>query len=244
VAVKSEFWRQNKSRLLAALSVVIAALVIGAGCGSDTARSAEGEDLPTTEDVVVVDETTDDESIDPADDADADSATADADSTDVAKDSTAAPNNLLEVITQSSNKGSRFCIRNEISTPKDNTFSVNFSKADTFDNGQLAPGETRCGEGTFFTGDDVVGEISFPNDKVTSVPFAASNPWVGPPVAYATLIGSSRRIVEGCESGFSEGSNLKEGQETECANPQRSGFLSRLYDTSWKEWLFVVKERA
>ena len=208
------------------LLLVAGAGLVLAGCGSDTARSAAEEELPGDE-VVVVDE--------------GDDAMPEPEPADPAEP--AAPNNLFERVTSGGNKGSRFCVRNEISTPANNTFSVQFTKSDTSNGGELAPGETRCGEGTFFVGFDVMGEMNFPNDDITTVPFAASNPWAGNPDAYAKFAGSSRPASNSCNSGFSETRALDEGQYTSCANLDRDVQLWRLNDTAWKEWLLIVKER-
>lgn len=220
--------------------VVVGAGLVLAACGSDSARSAAEEELPA-DDVVVVDASDPDADDTDASDPDADDTAPEPEPASPAEP--AAPDNLFERVTSGGNKGSRFCIRNEISTPTDNTFSVQFTKSDTSNGGELAPGDTRCGEGTFFVGYDVMGEMKFPNDDIKTVPFAASNPWAGAPIAYAQFLGSSYSPGSSCNSGWTEGaSDLAEGQYTRCGNLDREVQLWRLNDTAWKEWLLIVYE--
>ena len=246
----------DTAELARRLSVKTLLLVAGvglvvAGCGSDTARSAaEEEALVTLTNQVEADADAVDDAADDAADTDTDTDASDPDADDTAPEpepaspaEPAAPNNLFERVTSGGNKGSRFCIRNEISTPANNTFSVQFTKSDTSNGGELAPGDTRCGEGTFFVGYDVMGEMKFPNDDIKTVPFAASNPWAGKPNAYAQFAGSSRRASDSCNAGYRQNSDLDEGQFTTCANLEREVQLWRLNDTAWKEWLLIVKER-
>jgi hypothetical protein len=90
VAVTSRFDLLKPPRNKALFGLVAAAVVIVAGCGSDTARSAEGEELPATDEVVVVDETTDANDEGAAADSDATIDEVDEPATDATTDDSAA----------------------------------------------------------------------------------------------------------------------------------------------------------
>ena len=134
-------------------------------------------------------------------------------------------------LTSGGNKGTRVCVSNEL----DAAFEVVFTRADTSDGGQISPGAQRCGEGTRFVGTDVAGEMRFADGRVTTVPFAATNPWVLPPELDVENLGAG--LPTSC--GIITSSPQLVGKK--CNSFEREFELQRLEDTNWKEFLITVR---
>jgi len=79
---------------------------------------------------------------------------------------------------EAGNLGTRVCVINNTSL----NASVTFPRKDTAQEGSIPPGGTKCAEGTYGVGSDVVGVISW-DDSSWKTEFAASNPWIGSPKA-------------------------------------------------------------
>ena len=79
---------------------------------------------------------------------------------------------------QSSNLGVRLCVTNNSAFPA----NVVFTRKDTGNGGTITRGATTCGEGTFGSGDDVAGGITW-DSPGWKTQFSASNPWIGKPTA-------------------------------------------------------------
>lgn len=129
---------------------------------------------------------------------------------------------------QSSNLGVRLCITNNSSLPA----TVVFTRKDTGDGGTISGGRTTCGEGTFGTGNDVEGGITW-STLGWKTQFAANNPWIGQPTALLSERDSADRSR--CLSGdFS-------------VNESRSGdngivniTVTRHGDGQWKEFTLRI----
>ena len=129
------------------------------------------------------------------------------------------------------NKGTRVCVSNEL----DAAFEVSFTRADTSDSGEVSPGGRLCGEGTRFLGTDVAGEMNFVDGRVRTVPFAATNPWAGPPELDVQNLGPG--LDTSC--GIITSSPQLVGKK--CNSFEREFELQRLEDTNWKEFLITVR---
>lgn len=239
----------RRTRGLALVVVLAGAGLVVSACGGDSARSAAEEELDVNE-VVVVDEAdaTDADLPDAEDsDADADSTDTETDSdssdteTDTASDTDdagnptkpAEPENLFELAT-SGNLGTRVCVRNETGAPTG--IAVSFTKSDSANSGTINAGgdeQQRCGEGTFFVGNDVEGKIYFSKDGAATYEFVATNPWAGLPSGGFSQDTGKRN---GCVGGeFDAGSS----------GTYDDGFysitMSRQSDGKWKEFLITIK---
>ena len=235
----------RRTRGLALVVVLAGAGLVVSACGGDSARSAAEEELAVDE-VVVVDEADDTEAVDPDTDLpDAEDSDTDTDSTDTETDTAsdtddagnptkpAEPENLFELAT-SGNLGTRVCVRNETGAPTG--IAVSFTKSDSASNGTInASGDQqqRCGEGTFFVGNDVEGKIYFSKDGAATYEFVATNPWAGLPSGGFNQDTGKRN---GCVGGeFEAGSS----------GTYDDGFysitMSRQSDGKWKEFLITIK---
>ena len=228
----------------AAAAALVCAIAL-AGCGSDTARSAAEEELPGDE-VVVVDDAADTDATDSGDtyaETDADTASdtdaSDTDTSDTDTDTAgnptepAKPNNLFELAT-ASNLGTRVCVRNETGAPTG--VAVSFTKSDSASNGTISAGgdeQQRCGEGTFFVGNDVEGKIYFSKDGAATYRFVANNPWVDLPEGG---LSQDTGMTNGCVGG-----TFKVGNWGTYDDGLYSITMSRQGDDKWKEFLITIK---
>lgn len=223
--------RVNRRSVFTIFTIYIAAATTGlvlSGCGSDDELSASREGITT----VVAQAEEEPEPTAPVTPTD----------TPPPTDEPSTPNDDVEGV--AGIKGSRLCVKNRITSSTNNTFSVKFTKADTSDSGELAPGETRCGEGKATSGQDVMGEIYLPNDEIKVMPFQTANrqDWLGAPTAFLKIRGPSQQPYAGCNSGYASGEVVLEGDYSDCDNDQRWGYLWRLKDTDSREWLIEIEQ--
>jgi len=214
----------------AAAAALVCAIAL-AGCGSDTARSAAEEELPGDE-VVVVDDAADTDATDSGD-TDADTAS-DTDTSDTAENpiAPAEPENLFERVT-AGNLGTQVCVFNDTGEVEGKT--VEFTKSDTSSNGPLSRWgmSMRCGEGTFFVGDDVAGKISFSKKGAVNYEFDARNPWAGlPNGGFRQATGKSNGCV---------GSEFQVGASGTYDDGLYSITMSRDPDYQWKQFLITIR---
>ena len=235
---------RSLGRGVAVLGLVgLVALLAGCGGASNTARSAAEEELPGDE-VVVVDDAADTDATDSGDttdtDTDADAQTdtdtepADSDAADNAENpiAPAEPENLFERVT-AGNLGTQVCVFND--TGEVEGISVEFTKSDTSSNGPLSRWgmSMRCGEGTFFVGDDVAGKIYFSKKGAANYEFDARNPWAGlPNGGFRQATGKSNGCV---------GSEFQVGASGTYDDGLYSITMSRDPDYQWKQFLITIR---
>lgn len=189
----------KRAQILTSKCLPLAALVLAvavAGCGSENARSAAGEDELPGDEVVVIDESSDASDDDSADDDSSDTA-ADEDSADDSGDTpadtdddsakSAADGGLLlpesSILGQlRSNLGVNICVTNSTSSG----ITVVPQQYDSArGQGLLAPGQEACVEGTSVWEDDVSLEVRIYNGRISWWPLIiGNNPWTGSPSAY------------------------------------------------------------
>ena len=132
------------------------------------------------------------------------------------------------------NLGTNVCITNKSSGP----ISVEITRADsTRGKGQVTPGATACGEGTFFLGDDVEGVIN--NGGQDAMFFAATNPWMGAPIF---VIRDIDKNSDSHNRGICTGSGWDEGESHLMAVPSLTVEARRMPDNGWKQFAVTVSD--
>lgn len=220
--------RASSALALPAIAAVAALVLAGCGGGDDAARSAEAETEVAGVSVASAADATDVASV-----TDASAAALAATEVAVAPEE---PNNLIERVA-ASNKGSRLCVSNSTGG---STLNVTFTKADTSSSGAIAPGQSACGEGTYFLGNDVAGEIKFP-PGTNNTTFDASNPWAGSPIA--RLLTAGPGWSTDCAVGNKD-STSGENVHDSCFTPKFGFQLWRVTDTQWKEFVVIVRDNV
>lgn len=225
----------GRSQRVAIAGFLVAVFVVS-GCGNETARSAEAEaDTEVVSAEVVVDDAAAD---DTAEDAAADTA-----DDGKPEEPPSTPDQNLETggpidrLTSGGNKGSRICVRNEAGEP--NGIVVEFTKADTSNGGTLrAAGDDqeRCAEGTFFTGNDVIGKLYLPTFGSKTYEFSATNPWFGLPSANLKQSSVNARYCIAGEFDERTGSTFDDGLYAIT--------LQRLVDSNWKEFKVTIRNSS
>lgn len=213
----------RRTRGLALVVMLAGAGLVVSACGSDSARSAAEEELDADEVVVV-----DDAEPGDADDIDSDTADSGGNPTEPAE-----PENLFELVT-SGHLGTQVCVRNETGEPTG--ISVNFSKSDSSNSGSLlAAGDEqqRCGEGTVFIGNDVIGKIYFSKEGSATYEFRATNPWAGKP---SGGFNQDTSRDNACKAG-----DFEVGNAVTYDDGLYSITMSRQSDSKWKEFLITIK---
>lgn len=126
------------------------------------------------------------------------------------------------------NLGTRVCvIRANADTP---AMTVDFTRKDSVrGNAKLGPGEQICGEGTFGTGDDVLGKITF--DSLKSMDIWGNNPWIGAP-------GAGVDQTDGKPCAGYEGMSVNQTQVWD--DGVLNFTIKRLPDGAWKEFTITV----
>ena len=141
--------------------------------------------------------------------------------------------------TSGGNKGSRLCVTNETG----GNFDVTFEKADTSAGGVITPGQSACGEGTSFMGNDVAGNIKF-FEGTNPMSFWASNPWAGSPRARLSTNGPGWSTD--CSVGDSDATSGENKADRCFVNSQGATAahqmeLWRHGDTNWKEFEVIIR---
>ena len=141
--------------------------------------------------------------------------------------------------TSGGNKGSRLCVTNETGGNLD----VTFEKADTSAGGLITPGQSACGEGTSFLGNDVAGSIKF-FEGTNPMSFWASNPWAGSPRARLSTNGPGWSTD--CSVGDSDATSGENKADRCFVNSQGATLahqmeLWRHGDTNWKEFEVIIR---
>ncbi len=95
--------------------------------------------------------------------------------------STTAQPDVTEPSHAAGNLGVRVCVVNNTSLEA----TLLFTKKDTAHGGAIPAGGRLCGDGTFGTGPDVEGQVSWSNPAWQTA-FRANNPWIGKPEARIT----------------------------------------------------------
>ena len=133
---------------------------------------------------------------------------------------------------EAGNLGTRLCIRNLT----DREASVSFTRRDTGDDGTLAKGGVRCGEGTFAVGTDVEAAVTW-DDPAAMLTITGRNPWMGAPSA--TL---ADRAPDG--SYRCQGREFTVGTSVSGDNGVFTVVLTRLPDDNWKEFALELRPPA
>ncbi len=206
-----------------ALAAVTATALFVSGCGSEIARSAESEVM--AESFLMADPELMAES-----------------------EVMAEPDNATERLaageeeapaTSGGNLGSRLCVTNQTGGNLD----ITFDKADTSSGGVITPGQSACGEGTSFMGNDVVGNIKF-FEGTNQMSFWATNPWAGSPRARLTTNGPGWSTD--CSLGDSDATSGENKADRCFVNSQgaiaaHQMELWRHGDTNWKEFEVIIR---
>ena len=141
--------------------------------------------------------------------------------------------------TSGGNKGSRLCVTNATGGNLD----VTFEKADTSAGGLITPGQSACGEGTSFMGNDVAGNIKF-FEGTNPMSFWATNPWAGSPRARLSTNGPGWSTD--CSLGDSDATSGENKADRCFVNSQGATLahqmeLWRHGDTNWKEFEVIIR---
>ena len=141
--------------------------------------------------------------------------------------------------TSGGNLGSRLCVTNETGGNLD----VTFEKADSSSGGVITPGQSACGEGTSFMGNDVAGNIKF-FEGTNPMSFWATNPWAGSPRARLSTNGPGWSTD--CSVGDSDATSGENKADRCFVNSQGAVAahqmeLWRHGDTNWKEFEVIIR---
>jgi hypothetical protein len=145
---------------------------------------------------------------------------------------TAAEPTAAEPSREAGNLGTRVCVLNNTSLEA----TIAFSRKDTAQEGVIPAGGRACGEGTFGTGRDVIGKVTWGNPSWITE-FSASNPWMGPPDARV-----SENLPTGKTICLGQGFNVNESLSGDNGIVQTK--LTRLADGQWKEFELIFSPSA